>query len=216
MTPAYNPHKANTPGDTFIVRHLGLRDYETVWREMQHFTDTRSADTADEIWLLQHPPVFTLGLNGKREHILDPGDIPVVKCDRGGQVTYHGPGQLVAYLLLDMRRHKLGVKALVSKIEQAVIDLLADYQIHGQRREGAPGIYVDGAKIAALGLRIRKGCSYHGLSLNIDMDLEPFSRINPCGFEGLATDQVRHHMPTVDLQATATGLIEQLKRQLTP
>ena len=194
---------------------MGLRDYETVWREMQHFTDTRSADTPDEIWLLEHPPVFTLGLNGKCEHILDPGEIPVVKCDRGGQVTYHGPGQLIAYLLLDMRRHQLGVKALVSKIEQAVIDLLAEYHIHGQRRDGAPGIYVDGAKIAALGLRIRKGCSYHGLSLNVDMDLAPFSRINPCGFEGLVTDQLRHHNPELDLHAVEASLIKQLRHQLT-
>jgi len=212
VTSPDNPADSN---GEFIVRHMGLRDYETVWREMQHFTDTRTADTPDEIWLLEHPPVFTLGLNGKPEHILDPGDIPVVKCDRGGQVTYHGPGQLIAYLLLDMRRHELGVKALVSKIEQAVIDLLAEHQIHGQRRDGAPGIYVDGAKIAALGLRIRKGCSYHGLSLNVDMDLEPFSRINPCGFEGLATDQLRHHVPRLDMQAAAVGLIQQLRQQLT-
>ena len=212
MTSPDNPADSN---GKFIVRHMGLRDYETVWREMQHFTDTRTADTPDEIWLLEHPPVFTLGLNGKPEHILDPGDIPVVKCDRGGQVTYHGPGQLIAYLLLDMRRHQLGVKALVSKIEQAVIDLLAEHQIHGQRRDGAPGIYVDGAKIAALVLRIRKGCSYHGLSLNVDMDLEPFSRINPCGFEGLATDQLRHHVPRLDMQAAAVGLIQQLRQQLT-
>ena len=197
----------------FIVRQLGLRDYETVWREMQQFTDTRTADTPDEVWLVEHPPVFTLGLNGKSEHVLDPGDIPIINCDRGGQVTYHGPGQLIAYLLLDLRRHKLGVKALVYKIEQAVIELLEENGIHGQRREGAPGIYVDGAKIAALGLRIRKGCSYHGLSLNVDMDLEPFSRINPCGFEGLATDQLRHHLPKIDLQTVAANLIHQLKRQ---
>jgi lipoyl(octanoyl) transferase len=210
------PQNLDISNSGLIVRHLGLRDYETVWREMQHFTDTRTADTADEIWLLEHPPVFTLGLNGKPEHILDPGDIPVVKCDRGGQVTYHGPGQLIAYLLLDLRRHELGVKALVSKIEQAIIDLLAEHQIHGQRREGAPGIYVDCAKIAALGLRIRKGCSYHGLSLNVDMDLKPFSRINPCGFEGLATDQLRHHVPGLDRQIVAASLVRQLKQQLTP
>lgn len=207
-------HKANntTTGEP-RVRDLGLRDYQTVWHEMQHFTDTRTTDTPDEIWLLEHPPVFTLGLNGKREHILEPGDIPIVKCDRGGQVTYHGPGQLIAYLLLDMRRHPLGVKALVSKIEQAVIELLAEHQIHGQRREGAPGIYVDDAKIAALGLRIRKGCSYHGLSLNVDMDLQPFSRINPCGFEGLETDQLRHHV-ALDMQTAKTELTQQLRRQL--
>ena len=211
MTVSDIPDNSNSE---LIVRHLGMRDYETVWREMQHFTDTRTADSADEIWLLEHPPVFTLGLNGKPEHILNPGSIPVVKCDRGGQVTYHGPGQLIVYLLLDLRRHALGVKALVSKIEQAVIDLLEENGIHGKRREGAPGIYVDGAKIAALGLRIRKGCSYHGLSLNVDMDLEPFSRINPCGFEGLATDQLRLHLPKIDLQTVAADLVRQLNRQL--
>jgi lipoyl(octanoyl) transferase len=182
---------SNTPSqqnNKLIVRQLGVQDYEPLWREMQNFTDSRIDDTTDEIWLVQHPPVFTLGLNGKPEHILAPGDIPVVNCDRGGQVTYHGPGQLVVYLLLDLRRRELGVKALVHKMEQAIIDLLAEQGISGERREGAPGIYVDDAKIAALGLRVRRGCCYHGLSLNIDMDLEPFSRINPCGFEGLACD----------------------------
>jgi lipoyl(octanoyl) transferase len=215
VTSSDNSGKTILNNNEPIVRQLGLRDYETVWREMQHFTDTRNADTADEIWLLEHPPVFTLGLNGKPEHILDPGDIPIVKCDRGGQVTYHGPGQLIAYLLLDLRRHELGVKALVSKLEQTVIDLLAEHQIPGQRREGAPGIYVNDAKIAALGLRIRKGCSYHGLSLNVDMDLEPFSRINPCGFEGLATDQLKHHIRPVGMQAVAASLVQQLRQQLT-
>lgn len=206
---------SDNSNNALIVRHLGLRDYESVWREMQHFTDTRTADTADEIWLLEHPPVFTLGLNGKPEHILDPGDIPIVKCDRGGQVTYHGPGQLVVYLLLDLRRHELGVKALVSKIEQAIIDLLQEHGINGQRREGAPGIYVAEKKIAALGLRVRRGCCYHGLSLNVDMDLEPFSRINPCGFEGLATDQLQHHTQKLDLPLTGTNLIKYLNQQLT-
>jgi len=200
----------------FIIRHLGLCDYQTVWQEMQHFTDTRTADTADEIWVLEHPPVFTLGLNGKSDHILDAGNIPVVKCDRGGQVTYHGPGQLIIYLLLDLRRRELGVKTLVHKIEQAIIDLLQKNNISGQRRKGAPGIYVDEKKIAALGLRVRRGCCYHGLSLNIDMDLEPFSRINPCGFEGLATDQLRLHDSAIDMQTIATSLLQQLQRQLAP
>lgn len=198
----------------FIVRHLGQRDYQTVWQDMQAFTEARDDDTPDEVWLVQHPPVFTLGLNGKNEHILDPGDIPVVNCDRGGQVTYHGPGQLIAYLLLDLRRRELGVKSLVHKIEQAIIELLAEHGIHGERRQGAPGIYVDGAKIAALGLRVRRGCCYHGLSLNLDMDLQPFSRINPCGFEGLACDQLRHHMPTIDTRVTEERLIQHLQRQL--
>lgn len=214
ITPA--PSDSNNLGGNFIVRQLGLRDYEPVWREMQHFTDTRGADTGDEIWLLEHPPVFTLGLNGKREHILRTGDIPIVNCDRGGQVTYHGPGQLVAYLLLDIRRRELGVKALVTRIEQAIIELLAGYQIHGQRREGAPGIYVDAAKIAALGLRIRRGCSYHGLSLNVDMDLTPFSQINPCGYEGLATDQLSHHVSRPDMTDIKQELILSLTKQLSP
>jgi lipoyl(octanoyl) transferase len=158
--------------------------------------------------------VFTLGLNGKPEHILSPGNIPVVYCDRGGQVTYHGPGQLVAYLLLDLRRRELGVKNLVNKIEQAIIELLVEYDVHGERQKGAPGIYVDDAKIAALGLRVRKGCSYHGLSLNVDMDLEPFSRINPCGFEGLACDQLRNHLPAVAIQSIEDQLIRHLQRHL--
>lgn len=174
----------------FTVHNLGRRDYEPVWREMRDFTEHRDSGTPDEIWFVEHSPVFTLGLNGKPEHILDAGDIPVVQCDRGGQVTYHGPGQIVIYLLLDLKRRKLGVKTLVTKIEQAIIELLGEYDIHGKRKQGAPGIYVDGAKIAALGLRVRRGCSYHGLSLNFDMDLEPFTRINPCGYEGLETTQL--------------------------
>jgi lipoyl(octanoyl) transferase len=203
-----------TSDQPIVIRHLGLRDYEPVWQDMQAFTDSRNHDTADEIWLVQHPPVFTLGLNGKPEHVLNPGAIPVVNCDRGGQVTYHGPGQLVAYLLLDLRRRELGVKALVHKIEQAIIDLLAEQDISGERREGAPGIYVNDAKIAALGLRVRRHCCYHGLSLNIDMDLEPFSRINPCGYAGLACDQLRHHTATPDMSKMEERLIQHLQQQL--
>ena len=152
---------------------------------MQEFTDGRDANTADELWLLEHPPVFTLGRNGKPEHVHDTGDIPVIQVDRGGQVTYHGPGQLVAYVMLDLNRRGMGVQSLVRLLEQAVIDLLADYSVEAGRREKAPGVYVDGCKIAALGLRVRRGCSFHGLSLNVDMDLTPFSMINPCGYEGL-------------------------------
>ncbi len=197
------------------IRHLGLRDYEDTWREMQQFTDTRSADTTDEIWLLEHPPVFTLGLNGKNEHVLDAGDIPLVNCDRGGQVTYHGPGQLVIYLLLDLRRRGLGVKSLVHKIEQAIIDVLQENGVCGQRREGAPGIYVDDAKIAALGLRVRRGCCYHGLSLNVDMDLQPFSRINPCGYAGLASTQLKQQLSEQpSLEQIAAKLLEALQVQL--
>lgn len=153
---------------------------------MQAFNAGRKADTADEIWLLQHPPVFTLGLNGKSEHVLDAGDIPLVQTDRGGQVTYHGPGQLLAYLLLDVRRNRLGIRQMVSRLEQAVIELLAREQVSAHARKEAPGVYVGEAKIAALGLRVKGGGTYHGLSLNVNMDLAPFQRINPCGYPGLA------------------------------
>ena len=153
---------------------------------MQRFTDARDAGTPDELWLVEHEPVFTLGQAGKPEHVLFPGDIPVLHVDRGGQVTYHGPGQIVAYPLLDLKRLKLGVREYVQRIEQAVIDTLADWKIEGRRRDGAPGVYVDDAKVAALGIRVRRGCSFHGLAFNIAMDLEPFQRINPCGYTGLA------------------------------
>ena len=168
-----------------LVRDLGRQPYEPVWRAMQRFTDTRSDDTPDELWLVEHDPVFTLGQAGKDEHVLMPGDIPVLHVDRGGQVTYHGPGQIVLYPLLDLKRLKVGVKDYVCRIEQAMIDTLADWNIHAQRREGAPGVYVNGAKIGALGIRVRHGCTFHGLAFNIAMDLEPFRRINPCGYQGL-------------------------------
>lgn len=173
-----------------ILRRLGLRDYEPVWREMQAFTDNRDDDTPDELWLVQHPPVFTQGQAGKAEHILAPGNIPVIQVDRGGQVTYHGPGQIVAYPLLDLRRLGIGVKALVNRIEESIIRVLSDYRVNGERKEGAPGIYVDGEKIASLGLRVRRARTFHGLAFNIDMDLEPFQRINPCGYEGLRVTQL--------------------------
>jgi len=174
-----------------MVKRLGLRDYTPVWRDMQAFTAGRGRDTLDEVWLLQHRPVFTLGMNGKPEHVLAPGDIPVVAIDRGGQVTYHGPGQLVAYLMLDLRRLDIGVRRLVEILEQSLIDWLAARGVVACARRDAPGVYVDGAKIGALGLRVRGGCSYHGISFNVDMDLEPFSRINPCGYPGLAVTQLR-------------------------
>lgn len=167
------------------VRQLGRRDYASVWQAMRAFTDARAEDTADELWLLEHTPVFTLGQAGREEHLLDPGDIPVIKVDRGGQVTYHGPGQLVAYLLLDLRRAGLGVRRLVGLLEQAVIELLADYGVRACARADAPGVYVDGRKLASLGLRVRRGCSFHGLALNLGMDLAPFGRIDPCGYPGL-------------------------------
>ena len=177
----------NTMSDlpTLRVRRLGLMDYEPVWRAMQTFTDQRDEDTPDELWLVEHPPVFTQGQAGRAEHILAPGDIPVIQVDRGGQVTYHGPGQIVAYPLIDIGRLELGVRKLVTGIEQVIIDVLQSYGVDAQLLEGAPGVYIDGVKIASLGLRIRKGKSFHGLSFNINMDLEPFQRINPCGYEGL-------------------------------
>ena len=182
-----------------VIKRLGLAPYEGTWRAMQSFTAARDDDTPDELWLLEHPPVYTLGLAGKPEHLLraDTG-IPVVKVDRGGQITYHGPGQLVAYVLVDMKRRNLGVRALVRKLETAVIDLLREYGVTAVSRADAPGVYVPadvpnlgGAKIAALGLRVKHGCCYHGLSLNIDMDLTPFDAINPCGYAGLAVTQLR-------------------------
>jgi lipoyl(octanoyl) transferase len=167
------------------IRRLGLMDYEPVWRAMQAFTDKRDKNTPDEIWLVEHPPVFTQGQAGRAEHVLAPGDIPVIQVDRGGQVTYHGPGQIVAYTLVDIFRSGMSVRELVRSIEEAILSVLASYGIEAQRLAGAPGIYVDGVKIASLGLRVRKGRSFHGLALNVDMDLEPFQRINPCGFEGM-------------------------------
>lgn len=172
------------------VRRLGLVDYQPTWEAMREFTAKREPDTADEIWLLQHTPVYTLGQAGAPEHILDAGDIPVVKIDRGGQVTYHGPGQVIAYLLIDLPRRGFKVREMVAAMEAAVIELLADYAITACRREGAPGVYVEDAKIAALGLRVRKGCSYHGLSLNVNMGLKPFTGINPCGYSGMKITQL--------------------------
>jgi lipoyl(octanoyl) transferase len=175
---------------TLKVRNCGLVDYARSWHDMQAFTDARTSTTPDEVWLLEHPPVYTLGRNGKREHLLNTGSIPVIRSDRGGQVTYHGPGQLVVYTLLDLKRRQLGVQSLVNRLEQAVIDLLAGHSISAQRRHKAPGVYVDGRKIAALGLRVRRGCSFHGLSLNVNMDLTPFNHINPCGYHDLQVTQL--------------------------
>ena len=172
------------------VRRLGRQPYEATWKAMSAFTDNRTADTADELWLLEHDPVFTLGQAGKMEHVLAPGDIPVVPVDRGGQVTYHGPGQIVGYPMIDLRRVGIGVRELVHRIEQSLIDTLAHWDITAVRREGAPGVYVDEAKVAALGLRVRRGCSFHGLAFNVAMDLEPYHRINPCGYKGLEVTQV--------------------------
>ena len=197
-----------------LVKHFGLVDYEPIWRAMQVFTAARTENTPDEIWLLQHPPVFTLGQAGRPEHLLRDIGIPIVKIDRGGQITYHGPGQIVAYLLIDLRRHTYKVKEMVRRIEQAVIARLADDGIHGERLSGAPGVYVNGAKVAALGLRIRNGCSYHGVSLNVDMDLAPYAAISPCGLEDMAVTQLRDLGGEYDLQIVAEKLLAHLQQQL--
>ncbi|MEK1940701.1 MAG: lipoyl(octanoyl) transferase LipB [Pseudomonas sp.] len=195
-------------------RELGQVPYEPTWHAMQHFTDSRVVDTPDEVWLLEHPPVFTQGQAGKAEHVLFPGDIPVVKVDRGGQVTYHGPGQLVAYLMLDVRRSSLGVRELVSRIELSLIELLASYGVKAEAKADAPGVYVDGAKIASLGLRIRNGRSFHGLALNVDMDLQPFQRINPCGYAGLAMTQLRDLAGPIEFAEVSARLRAQLVTHL--
>ncbi len=191
-------------------RFLGLVEYEPTWRAMQEFTAQRTAKTPDEIWLLQHPQTFTQGQAGRPEHLLDAHGIPVIRIDRGGQITYHGPGQLVVYLLLDLRRWKINVRELVRLMEQAVIDLLAEYGIAAQGREDAPGVYVEGAKIAALGLKIRNGCCYHGLSLNVDMDMTPFTYINPCGYQGLQVI----HMKDLGVNTTIAAAGLQMSRLL--
>ena len=182
---------------------------------MQRYTDERDPLTQDQIWLLQHPAVFTQGQGGRAEHLLDPGDIPVVQVDRGGQVTYHGPGQLIVYLLLDLRRRKLGIRPLVSLMEGSIVELLQGYGIESAPRADAPGVYVDKRKIASLGLRVRRGCSFHGLSLNVDMDLEPFSRINPCGHPGLKLTQLSELGAATDLLLVGTDLVNILTRRLT-
>ncbi len=185
--------------DTLLVRTLGRQEYQPVWQAMQAFTESRNAGTQDEIWLLEHEAVFTLGRNGKKEHILCNTDIPVVEIDRGGQVTYHGPGQLIAYLLIDIKRRSLGVRKLVTLIEQSIIDTLSEYHLNAYAKKSAPGVYIDEAKIAALGLRIKKGCSFHGLSLNLTMDLKPFTQINPCGYKNLEVVQLSDYIKKVNL-----------------
>ncbi|WP_205422736.1 lipoyl(octanoyl) transferase LipB [Seongchinamella sediminis] len=201
---------------TAVVRRLGLAEYQPVLDAMREFTDQRDENTADELWLLQHPRVFTQGQAGKAEHVLAPGDIPVIQVDRGGQVTYHGPGQWVIYLLVDLKRRGLGVRALVTLIETAIVRLLAEYDIDAAPRADAPGVYVDGDKIASLGLRVRRGCSYHGLSLNVDMDLEPFGRINPCGHAGLQVTSMARLLAGQDIALDPVGerLLEILEEAL--
>ena len=197
-----------------ITRALGRVAYVPTWRAMQAFTLARAADTADQLWRVEHPPVFTLGLAGRREHVLAPGDIPVVATDRGGQVTYHGPGQAVVYLLLDLRRRGFGVRELVRRIEAAVLEVLAERDIAGRRREGMPGVYVGDAKIAAIGLRVSRGCTYHGVSLNVDGDLEPFGRIDPCGYPGLAATRLADLGVGDNVDVAGTSLAQALERHL--
>lgn len=197
-----------------LIRHLGLVPYEPTWRAMQRFTDERAAATADEIWLLEHPPVFTLGLNAKREHVLAPGDIPVIQIDRGGQVTYHGPGQLVVYPLIDLKRRGLGVRQLVTALENAVVSYAAEVGVQARASREAPGVYVDGAKLASVGLRVRRGSSYHGLALNITVDLEPFRRINVCGYPGLGVTRLADLVPGCEMDSAARGLVPHLLQQL--
>jgi lipoyl(octanoyl) transferase len=198
------------------IRHLGRVDYEPAWRAMGEFTARRGPETGDEIWLLEHPPVFTLGMAGKREHLLADIGIPVVPIDRGGQITYHGPGQIVAYLLLDLRRRGYGVRELVRRMEQAVIDLLAEYGVAGRRLAGAPGVYVDEAKIAALGLRVKAGCTYHGLALNVDLDLSPYRAINPCGHAGMAVTRVKDFVPGIRIAEVEAALARLLVAAMGP
>lgn len=195
-----------------IVRRPGRVPYEPTWRAMQDFTAQRDAATPDELWLVEHPPVYTLGQAGKAEHLLHVTDIPLVKIDRGGQITYHGPGQVVGYLLLDLHRRGLKVREMVNLIEQALIDCIADYGLDARRKDGAPGVYIDDAKVATLGLRVKNGCSYHGLSLNVDMDLTPFTWINPCGYSGLQTIQLKDFGVTEGPDEVATRLLGHLQR----
>ena len=199
-----------------LVRDLGLVAYEPTWRAMRAFTEARTPDTEDQIWLVQHPPVFTLGLAGRPEHVLAPGGIAAVQTDRGGQVTYHGPGQAVAYLMLDLRRLGIGVRELVRRIEQAVIEVLDRHGVAGERRAGMPGVYVGGAKIAAIGLRVSRGCTYHGVALNVDLDPEPFARIDPCGYPGLASTRLADLGVRDSIDAVQQQLADALVRVVAP
>ena len=205
---------AGDPLPGLAVYRLGRQPFERTWAAMERVTDARGEDGADQLWLLEHDPVFTLGQAGKPEHVLAPGDIPVVRTNRGGQVTYHGPGQLVAYPLVDLRRRRLGIREFVERIEQALIDTLATWDIRAARREGAPGVYVGGAKIGALGLRVRHGCTFHGLAFNVDMDLSPFARINPCGYAGLQVTSVAACGGPADVGTVAAALVPRLASQI--
>jgi lipoyl(octanoyl) transferase len=206
MSDVARTNDAARMSDAPLIRHLGLAPYEPTWRAMQRFTDERTAATQDEIWFLEHPPVFTLGLNADRAHLIAPGDIPVVQIDRGGQVTYHGPGQLIVYPLLDLKRRALGVRTLVVALENAVIAYLATLGLRAGGSRAAPGVYVDGKKLASIGLRVRRGACYHGLALNVALDLEPFGRINPCGYPGLEVTRLEDLSSVGSVESAAHGL----------
>jgi len=197
-----------------IIRPLRRSDYLTTWQAMQDFTNQRTPTTVDEVWLIEHPPVYTLGQAGKLEHVLNPGNIPVIPVDRGGQVTYHGPGQLMVYVLLDIRRSGVGVRALVSQLEQTIIDLLAEHGVKAEARSDAPGVYINGAKICSIGLRIRRGCSYHGFAFNVQMDLSPFAGINPCGFSNLPITQLTDWIPLQNLAESVPLVMKHLVSNL--
>ena len=208
---AVNPAEAGIQfEESTIVRHLGLAEYASTYQAMRRFTDERETKTPDELWVLEHPPVYTVGIAGRAEHFPRSGEVPIERIDRGGQITYHGPGQAIVYTLIDLARRSLTVRGMVSLIEQAVIEVLGAHGVGAERRNGAPGLYVDGAKIAALGLRVRRGCCYHGVALNVDMDLAPFSAIDPCGYPGLAVTQTRAH----GVLADATEMGDELARRI--
>lgn len=200
--------------NSIVVRSLGLQDYEPLWHAMQQFTEQRDEQTADEIWFTEHPPVFTLGLNASRDHLLAPGDIPVIQIDRGGQVTYHGPGQLMIYPLIDLKRGKLGVRDLVTALERTVVNVAADLGIDAMARADAPGVYVDGRKLASVGLRVRRGASYHGMAFNVAVDLEPFSRINPCGYSDLELTDLNRLGISESMSATTERVLSRLLENL--
>ncbi len=199
---------------TVIVRQLGLQSYEPIWQKMQDFTDTRDENSPDEIWFVEHEPVFTQGQAGKAEHVLAPGDIPVIQVDRGGQVTYHGPGQQMMYVLFNLRRLKIGVRELVTWLEECIVDMLKEYDINAYAKPDAPGVYVSDSKIASLGLRVRRGCSFHGLALNVNMDMSPFMRINPCGYAGMNMVQTSELNGPSQLDEVAQGLVKHMLKRL--
>lgn len=196
-----------------IIHQLGIQEYETIWTRMKEFTQNRDDKTTDELWILEHYPVYTQGQAGKAEHILNNNDIKIVQSDRGGQVTYHGPGQLVAYVLMDIRRRNMGIRTLVCKLEQVLLSLLSQYSILANTRCGAPGVYIDEKKIASIGLRVKNGCTYHGIALNVNMDLNPFRGINPCGFAKMEMTQMAHFIPTIKVDEVSQNLVQDFTQQ---